>query len=385
VKKNPFEGLGKGELQAHGQLSRRRFLQAAGMSMGAAALAACAPTQETTTPAGGGTSDDLGDRLVLVTWPNYHNLDNFKAFEQATGVKVDVKVFGSNEEMLAKLQVGSTGWDVFVPTNYAVPTYVQEGLIEPLDLSRLPNFDASQFEQRFMDASKVPGDDSTYGIPKNWGTTGYAIWTDEITTNPTSWKEFWDGTMGDWSGKVAIHDYMLTTIGNALKYYGYSFNSVDPAELAKAEELLIAAKPHLFGITSDYQPPMRAKDAWATMAWTGDGAQMNRDEPEIEYVLGTEGGELWEDNWSIVAESSRKDAAYAFMDFMIDPPIAAKETEFHGYPQVDKRATELVPEEILNNPILYPPDELLAALEFGAAETLTNPDRSELWARVKAA
>lgn len=391
-KKNPLAGTGAGELAAHGQLSRRRFLGMAGMTLGGAAvgsslLAACAPEEESpsTTSATGSTSGDLGDRLVLVSWPNYHNLDNLAAFEAATGVKVDLKVFGSNEEMLAKLQVGSTGWDVFVPTNYAVPTYVDLGLIEALDLSRIGSFDASQYEARFLEASKVPGDDNTYAIPKNWGTTGYAIWTDEITSDPTTWKAFWDGTMDDWSGKVAIHDYMLTTIGNALKYYGHSFNSIDPDELAHAEELLIAAKPHLFGITSDYQPPMRAKDAWATMAWTGDAAQMQRDEPAIEYVLGAEGGEIWEDNWAIVAESARKDAAYAFLDFMIDPPIAAKETEFHGYPQVDARATALVPEEILNNPILYPAAELMAPLEFGAAETLTNPDRSELWARVKAA
>jgi len=384
VKENPFEGLGSGELFAHGQLTRRRFLQVAGLAVGGAALAACAPERERE-PSPGGGGGDLGDRLVLVTWPNYHDPANFEAFEKATGVKVDVKVFGSNEEMLAKLQVGSTGWDVFVPTNYAVSTYVDLGLIEPLDLSRIPNFDATKYEQRFLDASRVPGDDNTYGIPKNWGTTGYTIWTDVITSDPTTWKEFWDNTMGDWSGKVTIHDYMLTTIGNALKYYGYSFNSVDPNELAKAEELLLAAKEHLFAITSDYQPPMRAKDAWAAMAWTGDAAQMNRDEPAIRYVLGAEGGELWEDNWAIVAESTRKDAAYAFLDFMIDPAVAAKETEFHGYPQVDERATALVPEEILNNPILYPPAEQLEPLEFGAAETLTNPDRSELWARVKAA
>lgn len=390
-KKHPLEGTGAGELEAHGQLNRRRFLQMAGYSVGGAMvgsslLAACAPKKETTSTAGGATgSGDLGDRLVLVSWPNYHDPANLQAFTDKTGVKVDLKVFGSNEEMLAKLQVGSTGWDVFVPTNYAVPTYVQQQLTEPLDLSRVPNFDAGQYETRFLDASKVPGDDNTYAIPKDWGTTGYAIWNDVITSNPTSWKEFWDDTMGDWSGKVTIHDYMLTTIGNALKYYGHSFNSVDPGELAHAEELLIAAKPHLFGITSDYQPPMRAKDAWAAMAWTGDADQMHRDEPAIEYVLGSEGGEIWEDNWAMVAESERKDAAYAFLDFMIDPAIAAKETLFHGYPQVDKRASALLPEDILTNPILYPAAELIAPLEFGAAETLTNPDRSELWARVKAA
>ncbi|MFM7719399.1 MAG: PotD/PotF family extracellular solute-binding protein [Actinomycetota bacterium] len=387
--RNPLRGTGRGELAAHGQMTRRRFLGTTGAAFGAAAvggslLSACAPATEPSTGGGGSGSTDLGDTLVLVSWPNYHNQENLDAFEAATGVHVDLKVFGSNEEMLAKLQVGSTGWDVFVPTNYAVKTYVDLGLIEPLDLSRISTYDETQFEARFLEASKV-GDGNTYAIPKNWGTTGYAIWNDEITTNPSTWVDFWDNAQNAWDGKVAIHDYMLTTIGNALKYYGYSFNSIDSDELAKAEELLLAVKPHLFGITSDYQPIMRSKDVWSSMCWTGDAAQMNRDEPAVQYVLGAEGGELWEDNWAIVAESSRKDAAYAFLQFMIDPPVAAKETEFHGYPQVDQRATALVPQEILNNPILYPPADLLAALEFGASETLTNPDRSELWARVKAA
>lgn len=384
--RNPFQAVGAGELLAHGQLTRRRFLRTVGVALGGAALAACAPSKERTaaSPSAGGSAA-LGDRLELVTWPNYHNLENFKEFERQTGVKVNMTVFGSNEEMLAKLQVGSTGWDVFVPTNYTIPTYAGLDLIEPLDLSRIPNFDASQYESRFLEASKVPGDDTTYAIPKNWGTTGYAYWSDEIPEEPTTWKEFWDNTMGPWTGKTTIHDYQLTSIGNALLYYGYDFNSVKPNELAKAEELLTQVKPHLFAITSDYQPPMRAKDAWVAMAWTGDAAQMNRDHPEIKYVLGREGGEIWEDNWAIVKNSPHKDAAYAFLNFMIDPPIAAKETEFHGYPQVDQRATALLPEEITSNPILYPPQELLTPLEFGANVTLTDENRAELWARVKSA
>ena len=91
-----------------------------------------------------------------------------------------------------------------------------------------------------------------------------------------------------------VHDYQLTTIGNALKYFGYSFNSVDEKELADAEKLLIDVKPHLFAISSDYQPSMRSGDAWMTMCWTGDGKQLNTDIPEIAYVLGVEGGELVE-------------------------------------------------------------------------------------------
>ncbi len=391
--KGVFGELGAGELIRHGKLSRRRFLQVSGLALATAGLAACGgggggggAEEAATTSAGGAGGGDLGDRLELVTWPNYHNPDNLAAFEQATGVKVNVTVFGSNEEMLAKLKVGGTGWDVYVPTNYTIETYAELGLIEPLDLSRISNYDPSQYEARFLDASKSPADpDTTFAIPKNWGTTGYAVRSQFVPDDLTTWKQFWDGAMGPYSGKVTIHDYQLTSIGNALLYFGHDFNSVDPAELADAEEILKEAKPHLFAITSDYQPPLRNEDAWLAMAWTGDAAQVNRDYPDTKYVLGSEGGEIWEDNWAIVENAPHKDAAYAFLDFMIDPAIAAKETEFHGYAQVDARATALAPTEITENPIIYPAAELLAPLVFGAGITLTDPNRAELWARVKSA
>ena len=379
-----FGTAGRGELSVHGQLTRRRLLQLGGLSLAGMAAAACAPAREREEPTGS-ASGKLGGELTLVTWPNYHDVENFKAFEKATGVKVNVKVFGSNEEMLAKLQVGSTGWDVFVPTNYTIATYADLDVIEPLALDRLANYSPETYEARFLEASAAQGDDSTYAIPKNWGTTGYAYWSDEVSEDLTSWKEFWDLTTSTYSGKTTIHDYQLTSIGNALAYYGYSINSIDEAELAEAEALLIETKPHLFAITSDYQPPLRAKDAFLAMAWSGDALQVNRDEPAVKYVLGSEGGEIWEDNWAIVKDAPNKDAAYAFLDFMIDPEVAKKETLFHGYPQVDERATELLPADILQNPIVYPAPELLEPLEFGAAQTLTDPGRAELWARVKSA
>ena len=368
-----------------GDLSRRDFLRVTGVGFAAAVVAACAPP---VTPAPQPTAQpgaDLGDRLDLTTWPNYHDLKNFEDFTAQTGVAVNVNVFGSNEEMLAKLQAGGTGWDVFVPTNYTIPTYAKLGLIEPLDLSKIPNFDAASFEARFLEASKAPGDPNNYAIPKDWGTTGYLIRRSQVDDDMTSWNHFWDLTMSKYTGKVTIHDYQLTSIGNALKYYGYSFNSVEPSELADAERLLLEAKPHLFAITSDYQPPVRNGDAFIAMAWTGDALQLKRDYPDTEYILGSEGGEIWEDNWSIVKDAPHKDAAYAFLNFMIDPAVAAKETLSHGYPQVDARATALLPDALKTDPIMYPAQELLNPLEFGAAITLTDPGRAELWARVKSA
>jgi spermidine/putrescine transport system substrate-binding protein len=366
-----------------GSITRRDFMRLTGLGMAAATLAACAPAGSATTEPAAGAN--LGDRLDLTTWPNYHNLKNFEAFTAQTGVNININVFGSNEEMLAKLQAGGTGWDVFVPTNYTISTYVKLGLIEPLDLARLPNFDEASYEARFLAEAKVPGDSSLYAIPKNWGTTGYMVNTANVTDKMTSWKQFFDLTMEKYSGKTTIHDYQLTSIGSALNYHGFSFNSIDVNELAKAEETLLAVKPHLFAITSDYQPPIRNGDAYIAMAWTGDALQVKRDIPTVEYVLGSEGGEIWEDNWAIVKDAPHKDAAYAFLNFMLDPKVAAEETNGHGYPQVDARATALLSDEMKNNTIMYPAQELLTPLEFGAAVCLTDENRAELWARFKSA
>ncbi len=396
-----------------GQISRRRLLQVTGLATAAAVLAACAPpaanvssppatdapsappaaSEPASAPPVDPTADwtppegvDLGTELFLTTWPNYHDPATIQDFTDLTGVKVNLTIFGSNEEMLAKLQAGGTGWDVLVPTNYTFETYGKLGLLEPLDLAKIPRFDATRFEQRFLEPGIYPaGSDTRLGINKNWGTTGYVVNTEFAKKPMTSWKDYWDLTRADYSGKVTIHDYQLTGIGNALKYFGYSFNSVDTAELAKAEELLIDAKKHFFAITSDYQPPMRNNDAWISMAWTGDGVQLNRDIPAIQYVIGTEGGELWSDFFAVVVGAPHREAAYAFLDYMSTPKVVARDAEFHGYPVVDSAATELVPAEITGNQIIYPDNKFLTPLEFGAAVTLTDPNRAELWARFKSA
>ena len=363
-----------------GSISRRHFLGVTGLGAATAVMASAMPMLA---GAGRAQAATIGDRVSIATWPNYYDPANFEQFTKDTGAAVQVSVFGSNEEMLAKLQAGGTGWDVFVPTNYTISTYVELDLIQPLDLTRLPNFNEKYYIKRFIEPGTVNG--KVYAVPKNWGTTGFVLNRKKVTSNPTTWKEFWDLCKTDAKNRVMVHDYQLTTIGNALKYFGYSFNSVDPKELADAEKLLLDVKPHLFAINSDYQPSMRSGDAWMSVAWTGDGLQLHRDIPEIDYVLGKEGGELWSDFYSIPKEAPRVDAAYAFINFLIDPEVNAKEVHAHGYPVPDNRTTALLPKEMTENPIMYPAQELLNALEFGAAVTLTDPLRAEIMARFKAA
>jgi len=363
-----------------GSISRRHFLGVTGLGAASLVLARELGIDPLGRPAFAG---DIGDRVSLCTWPSYHDPANFEAFTQATGAAVEVTVFGSNEEMMAKLQAGAAGYDVLVPTNYTIRDYVQQKLLQPLDVAQLPAHDPAAHDLRFTGEGTVDG--TVYAVPKDWGTTGYVINAAEVTEKPTTWKEFWDLTQTAHSGKVMVHDYQLTTIGNALKYFGYSFNSIDAAELAKAEELLLAAKPHLFGINSDYKPSMLSGDAVMSIAWTGDAVQLKRENAAMEYVLGREGGEIWTDFYAIPADAPNVKGGHALINFLISPEVNAKEALFHGYPLTDARANALLPKEMLEDPILYPAAELLAPLEFGATGLITNEARAELFARFKAA
>jgi spermidine/putrescine transport system substrate-binding protein len=361
-----------------GSVSRRHFLGVTGLGLAATVLGGRSGPFSIAAHA-----QDLGSRMSLATWPNYHDPASFEAFTEKTGVAVEVNVFGSNEEMLAKLQAGGTGWDLFVPTNYTISTYAKLGLIDPIDLSKLPNYDPATQNQRFTHEGAIDG--KTFAVPKNWGTTGMAVNTDKLKTPVATWKDFFEVAQTEADGRTMVHDYQLTTIGSALVSLGYSFNSVDPAELAKAEELLIRVKPHLFAINSDYQPAMRATDAWMSMCWTNDGAQLNRDMPEIAFVLGTDGGEIWSDFYAIPVSAANKPAGYALLDFLITPENAVREHIAHGAPTTDSRVFELLPAEVTGNKIVYPDEAALTPLEFGAAVTLTDPNRAEVMARFKSA
>jgi spermidine/putrescine transport system substrate-binding protein len=149
----------------NGSITRRDFLGRTGLGIAAAVVATNMPglLAGSSSASALGAEKSIGDRLGLATWPNYHSQENLDNFAKTTGARVSMSVFGSNEEMLAKLQAGGSGWDVLVPTNYTISTYVKLGLIEPLDLARIPNFDPSAFQEKFMAQGTVDG--KVYAVP----------------------------------------------------------------------------------------------------------------------------------------------------------------------------------------------------------------------------
>lgn len=356
-----------------GSLTRREFFGRSGLAGAMAAVGASALGPQRA------WAQEIGGIVTLTTWPNYHDPATFEAFTAATGCRVRVRTFGSNEAVMAEMRAGRADWSLFVPTNYTLSTYAGFKLIEPLDLGLVPNYHHLSEKPRFTYEGMIAG--RTYALPKNWGTTGFALDTSAISARPETWKGFFETAMAEGSGHTIVQDYQLTAIGSAMVALGYSFNSIAPDELAEAEKLLLAVKPHLLAITSDYQPAMRAGEAWLAMCWTNDGAQLHAFRPEIAYVIGADGGELWTDFYAIPSAAPNRTAGYALLNFLMDPEVAAVEHLYNGSPTTDERVEALLPQEIIGNPIVYPDEVALSALEFGVATTFTDPGRAQVMAR----
>ncbi|MBO3760902.1 extracellular solute-binding protein [Ciceribacter sp. L1K22] len=359
-----------------GSITRRQFLRATGLALTCTLIPGLVRRPASAT-------GDTKQSVRLGTWPNYHDPEVLKAFTEATGLDVEIEVFGSNEEMLSRLRSGRARWDLFIPTNYTISTYRDLDLIEELDGNRLPNLDMEMENSRFTRPGIIDG--RLYAIPRNWGTTGMAFNGDVVSSPPTTWKDFFELAATEASGRTIVHDYQLTAIGNALVSLGYSFNSVDETELAEAEKLLLALKPHLLAVDSDYQAAMRAGDAWLSMCWSNDAAQLVRDVPAIRYQIGADGGEVWTDFYAIPKNAPNKRAGYALLDFLLAPAIASRELANSGAGATDGRVLRLLPDELVKSRISYPDEAALTPLEFGAAVTLTNPLRQEIMARFRAA
>jgi spermidine/putrescine transport system substrate-binding protein len=366
-------------------LSRRDLLRLLGygsLVTGLGAAAACSPPEDgsdaTRDEGGGGGGGELGESLTVATWPNYDDPAVLERFTDETGVRVNVQVYGSTEEMETLLRAGNSGIDIAVPSQYAIPGWISSGLIQPLDYDTM-EVDLTDWNKAVVDQEFDPG--NKYTIPKHWGTTGM-IYSEELGSEPTTWQEFFE-LAPTLDRRATIVDHQISSIGSTAVALGMDFNVQDQKSLKEVEEFLKGLKDDLFAITSDVQPGLRNGDSWLSIAWTGDGVQVVRDNPGFKYVIGRDGGEIWSDNWSVAKDAPHAEAAWAFLKFIHEPQNAADNINFTLYAHGDPKVNELVDPEVTDNPVVYPDEETVAPLSFATAETYNSPARAETWSRIK--
>ncbi len=340
-------------------MKRREFL------FGLGAMAGCAP--------------DRRPRLNVFNWSNYVAPETIPNFEREFGVRVRYAIYESNEEMLARVMSGNSGWDVVFPSNYIIPPMRSQGLLATLDREWLPNLD--NIETMFRSPRWDPR--LQWSVPYMWSGTGIA-YNRRLSPPPGRWADLWEERV---KGRLTMLDDPAEVLGACLKKLGYSLNSTDPVQLAAARREAIAQKPLLRAyLNAEVRDQLVAGDVLAAQAWATTANQAMAASRELRFVFPAEGFLLYLDSAVILLESRRRELAHQFLNYLLRPDVAASVATATLTATANGRARALLPREIRDNPTLYPPAEVLARGEW--METMPPEAqrlRDRLWTEIKSA
>ena len=358
-------------------ISRREFLARAlaipaGVSLGAAGLTGCAGPRAPR--AGSAELGPIEKKLNIYNWSDYIAPDVVPGFEKEFGVQVSYDTYESSEEMVAKLQAGAAGYDLVVPTTYAVTELTATGRLARLSRTYLPNL--ANVAPVFRGLPHDPG--NAYAVPWQWGMTGIAWRSDLIATAPDSWAVFLDQR---YRARMTMLDDLRDVIGAFLRYRGHSINSIEPGELEAARRDAVSAKANLKAyLSAPVKGQLIAGDVWLAQLWNGDAAQAAKEQPALRWALPKEGSTLWIDSLVVPAAAPHPRAAHEFINYILRPAVGAAISTVTGYGTPNQAAMPL-----LANPVPYPSPNELARLEIqkdlGRASGLWD----QVWTEIKSA
>jgi spermidine/putrescine transport system substrate-binding protein len=296
--------------------------------------------------------------LTVFNWGDYIDPALISKFEKQTGIKVIYETFDSNEAMMTKIEQGGTNYDIAVPSEYMIDKMRHENLLIPLDQSKLPNL--KNIDSRFMDLSFDP--DNKYSVPYFWGTVGI-VYNSKLLHGKkiTSWNDLWDP---DLKNEILLTDGAREVIGMGLNSLGYSLNDTNKRHLLEAKAKLDNLTPNVKATVGDEIKMLLAnEEASVGLVWSGDAAEIMSENEDLDYVVPKEGSNLWFDNMVIPKTAKNIEAAHKFINFMLDPIVAAKNADYVGYSTPNKEALKHMPKEVTGDERFYPSPELTKKLE----------------------
>jgi len=332
----------------------------------------------------------------VYNWSDYIDETILDDFTEETGIEVRYDVFDSNELLEAKLLAGDTGYDVVVPSGYFLSRQIRAGLFDKLDKSKLPNFD--NLWDRILDRTDVYDPGAQYAIPYMWGTTGIGYVEERISARMPdapvgSWDMIFDPEIIAKFEDCGIHvlDAPTDVLPVALNYLGMDPNSKDPDELRAAAELVARIRPYVQKFhSSEYINALASGDICLAVGWSGDVLQARDRAAEadnnvtVHYSIPKEGTMMWFDMMAIPADAPNRDNAHAFLNFIMQPEIIARATNYVNYANANEASLEYVDDSVRNDPAVYPPPEVLETL-FTTTELPPRVQRvvTREWTRVK--
>lgn len=336
-------------------------------AMLAAAMAGCSKQEEQV--------------LNLYNWSEYMPQEVLEQFTQETGIKVVYTTYDSNEAMYARLKLldESSQYDLAVPSTYYVNKMRNEGLLAPIDHSKLAGFD--NIDPTLVNLDIDPG--NQYSVPYLWGTTGMAVNADAIDpAQVTSWADLWKP---EFQGRIMMMNDVREVFHVGLRVLGYSANTKNPEEIEAAYNKLAELMPGVRTFNSDApRMPYLEGETDIGMIWNGEAVMALEDMPSLTYVYPREGAVVWFDSFVIPKNAKNVEAAHKFIDFMLRPQVAALISTEIGYATPNLPARELLDEEVSSDRTVYPTadDMINAEVQEDVGEALLVYEK--FWEMLKA-
>lgn len=317
-------------------------------------------------------------KLSLYNWGDYINPEVLTRFTAETGIAVTLDTYGTNEEMLAKIQAGATGYDLVFPSVHMRDIMQKLGLLHDAKVNTLKGFENIDPGAK---RSKVDPE-SSYCLPYAWGAVGI-FYNRAEAGEIRSWDDFF--ALAERGKKITMLDDLRETIGVALIKTGHSVNTADPEALKQAEAWLIERKDRIAAFSYDIVPLVQAGDVAAGHWYVGATLYTMQEPDRLAFVIPEEGSTMYQEDICVLASAPNKESAIRFLEFYLRPEIAALnvEQQVNGTPNVPARA--LLPESLRANPNTNPSPEVMATLQIfeDLGPALRLYDR--VWTKVRTA
>jgi spermidine/putrescine transport system substrate-binding protein len=311
------------------------------------------------------------DELHLYNWNNYISDETVQRFEAECRCKLIRDYYSDNEEMLAKLAAGATGYDLIVPTGNAVEALIRSRALRPVDKKLMPNLD--NISPQYLNTPFDPG--NRYSVPYAYTVTliGYNIEKMRELGLPTdTWAVIFEPKyLQKLKGRVTVLDSQRELLAAALKYLGYSVNDTNEHHWKQARDLIIRAKPYWAAFNaSSYIKELTVGNIWLAHGYSNDMFQAMQDARRagrnftINYTIPHEGGVLSLDSMVLHRSGKRPDLAHRFIDFMLQGRNSSELTNLIGSGNPNAAAMPYVMPELAGNPAVFPDAEHLKKLEM---------------------
>jgi spermidine/putrescine transport system substrate-binding protein len=359
--------------------SRRTFIRTMAFASAAGFVAACGGSSSKSSSSGTPTTAKAeAKQLNFYNWTDYIADDTIPNFQKRTGIKVTYDNYSSNDELFAKMTVGNTGYDIIVPTDATLVKMKHGNLLQQLDLRKIPN--VGNLDPRFRNAAYDPG--NQYSIPWQWGTTGIGFDKTKVGGEVTDWDAF---NLPAIKGKSSYLDEARDAFAMALFALNKDPNTTNDADLDQAKDYLIELKKKIQSITSDYQDPLKSGRLLLSQAYSGDVFTIQADNPNIQYVIPKSGAFSWVDSMAIPKGAPHPNNAMLFMNYMLEPQVGAALTNAVNYGSPNRAASKYIHKDILDNPLIYPPADVLEKLPFQKDIGEDEQKYNDRWTEVKTA